>query len=189
MKDITGRAKQKKSNQIWVSGSRSWISWVIQIWFIGVIPFHRNFHGLIKSPQVDPARIHDLQRWLMDPIHRDLFRYEGVALRATDPWHGTESAEDFQDVSACFSISALPILPCNLKVLAFSCQSAWGGPGCPDVEEILPWDNGRLHDPLRQPYELEVPQSMQRLDHRLRSFFLSGGGVISTRDPISCPKT
>lgn len=35
---------------------------------------------------VDPARIHDLQHWLMD--RRDLFRYEGVALRATDvlPW-------------------------------------------------------------------------------------------------------
>jgi len=27
--------------------------------------------------------------------------------------------------------------------------------------EILSWDNGRLHDPLRQPHELEVPQSMQ----------------------------
>ena len=114
-------------NQIWVSGSRSWISWVIQIWFIGVIPFHRNFHGLIKSPQVDPARIHDLQRWLMDPIHRDLFRYEGVALRATDPWHGTESAEDFQDVSA-FQPSQPS--PATWKS-SFSAAKAPGGPGCP----------------------------------------------------------
>jgi hypothetical protein len=116
-------------NQIWVSGSRSWISWVIQIWFIGVIPFHRNFHGLIKSPQVDPARIHDLQRWLMDPIHRDLFRYEGVALRATDPWHILAWHRVSRRLSRCFSISALPILPYNLKVLAESAAKAPGAPG------------------------------------------------------------
>ena len=142
---------------------------------------------------MDPARIHDLQRWLMDPIHRDLFRYEGVALRATDPWHILAWHRVSRRLSRCFSISALPILPYNLKVLAESDTKAPGAPGPrvpgADVEEILPWDNDRLHDPLRQAHELEVPQSMQRLGHRLRSFFLSGGGVISTRDPISCPKT
>ena len=133
---------------------------------------------------MDPARIHDLQRWLMDPIHRDLFRYEGVALRATDPWHGTESAEDFQDVSAFQPSQSSPLESPRFQL------PKRPGPRVPGaVEEILPWDNDRLHDPLRQPHELEVPQSMQRLGHRLRSFFLSGGGVISTRDPISCPKT
>lgn len=76
----------------------------------GVTVFFNGWSALWREFPVDPARIHDLQRWLMDPIHRDLFRYEGVALRAT---------------------------------------------------EILPWDNDRLHDPLRQPHELEVPQSMQ----------------------------
>ena len=27
--------------------------------------------------------------------------------------------------------------------------------------DVLPWDNARIHDRLRQPHELEVPEAMQ----------------------------
>eukprot|EP00438_Fugacium_kawagutii_P014567 Skav232310 [mRNA] locus=scaffold882:682917:684446:- [translate_table: standard] len=47
-----------------------------------------GWKAFYKDFPVDPARLHDLQRWLMDPTRRELFRYEGVALSATDvlPW-------------------------------------------------------------------------------------------------------
>ena len=48
-----------------------------------------GWHALHKEFPVDPAQIHDFQRWLADPSRRNWFRYEGVALQAQHalPWN------------------------------------------------------------------------------------------------------